>query len=763
MEVLALWAVVRRGKAAKMIVLGFALLGTVGFGSPSQPEFPCQAAILWQRVLYKTLGNPITPFAVADVNADGLLDIVAGDLKVIRVFLGEPGGEFGKETIAGFYEAKREPFSPRGDLLPLFGDAGDFDGDGLPDLAVAVLDLEDEVCKIYVLRNLWGQWFDKVVSWSLPFRSSIPEKKQLRIPISALKVGDMNGDGKMDILVVGGDPGEIGVYLFAGLEEFSFGELQFVAPAPGQLFCLADFDGDGAMDLGFYTETAVIVLFGDGKGAFPAVVRFPQALEEERVRAVGAGDLDGDGDLDVILATGKSLRAGLLEDRTFKAAGTVAISGTDLVVGDFTGEGIADCLVGDGKIWRLVPGDGQGGFLGICGEFIFFLSSAKAVDLDSDGLADLMPSGLPMSELLVVRSRRPPAGETRIPFDGNALLAVGDLTDDGAPELLTWNREGIEVLWNNGKGGFIRSPWFKAKNFAPLVAKLYQGFLHVLQFKERVEVLDWKNFQFRVIREGEVLVIFGGQEVQRYTLGEEPAPTLEVADIDGNGVPEVIGLLKHAIVVIWDGVDSVRYPWEEGELSLVWAGDLGLRRPELLVVSTAEYAELYRLSFEGRELRAKELLLKMQSVPLAVAAGDLDADGVADAVFACLAFAEEKGTLSMYTELAMVLSRLGPKNLRTDLPLGQTPLPLVGLAVGDLQGDGFGDVILSVVSGEGLFFLAGKGDGTFAPGRWLEMAIPVGTGPVFASDLDGNGIEDVVASTSGQAPHLVILWNGGGR
>ncbi|MGB9861417.1 MAG: FG-GAP repeat domain-containing protein, partial [Candidatus Bipolaricaulaceae bacterium] len=114
-------------------------------------------------------------------------------------------------------------------------------------------------------------------------------------------------------------------------------------------------------------------------------------------------------------------------------------------------------------------------------------------------------------------------------------------------------------------------------------------------------------------------------------------------------------------------------------------------------------------------------------------------------------------------ELAMVLSRLGPKNLRTDLPLGQTPLPLVGLAVGDLQGDGFGDVILSVVSGEGLFFLAGKGDGTFAPGRWLEMAIPVGTGPVFASDLDGNGIEDVVASTSGQAPHLVILWNGGGR
>src|SRR5713226_123579 len=96
------------------------------------------------------------------------------------------------------------------------------------------------------------------------------------------------------------------------------------------------------------------------------------------------------------------------------------------------------------------------------------------------------------------------------------------------------------------------------------------------------------------------------------------------------------------------------------------------------------------------------------------------------------------------------------------------PFPL-GVAVGDLNGDGIPDLAVnnrwySGFSGvSGVSVLLGKGDGTFQPPR----SYPVGVGAldVAVADLNGDGIPDLVVTTDftpGYNDVSVLLGNANG-
>jgi len=221
----------------------------------------------------------------------------------------------------------------------------------------------------------------------------------------SVAVGDLDGDGALDLVAPNRDlRGVDSAYdlsLFFGSGDGGFGAEQRLAIEAGspRHVALRDLDGDGALDLAVATggSTRLSVRFGNGDGTFGVERRY--VTEGAAGHAVAAGDLDGDGALDLVLTqpqgSGGAV-AVLLGDgdgafsEHVRQAGTGGRSG--VVIGDFDGDGAMDLATanqsgGDVSVFR---GFGNG-FLqpqvryDVGGQPV----SLVADDFDGDGDLDL--------------------------------------------------------------------------------------------------------------------------------------------------------------------------------------------------------------------------------------------------------------------------------------------------------------------------------------------------------------------------------------
>ncbi len=112
-----------------------------------------------------------------------------------------------------------------------------------------------------------------------------------RAPVSVV-VGDFNGDGKPDLAVANAESDTISVLLADGDGGFqSRGNYNTAASSPSSV-AAGDFNGDGKTDLvvanrgrydsttSSYTNSAVVVLLGNGDGTFQAGVTFGVGKQE---------------------------------------------------------------------------------------------------------------------------------------------------------------------------------------------------------------------------------------------------------------------------------------------------------------------------------------------------------------------------------------------------------------------------------------------------------------------------------------------------
>ncbi len=326
--------------------------------------------------------------ALADLDGDGRLDALvanqaSGTVSVLR--------GIGDGVLA---EAPGSPFAagPNPNDLAV----GDFDGDGRPDLAVANHDSD------YVTVLLAGEA-------SFAPRPAGALAVGVRPHPHGLAAADLDGDGDLDLALDSWEDDTVRLFWGDGTGAFLPAAAPLaVGPHPYQKVRLADVDGDGAVDVltPDLEGGTVTVLLGDGHGSFQPAPGSPFAAGDAPF-AVAAGDLDGDGALDLAVTSSAS---------------------------NSTGQG-RDGLV-------LLRGDGRGGFApypGLANPVATGEAPVAVVtcDLDGDGRAEAATADYSGDSVTIVAlgERSPSIARQavgRTPED----IACGDLNGDGRDELL---------------------------------------------------------------------------------------------------------------------------------------------------------------------------------------------------------------------------------------------------------------------------------------------------------------------------------------
>ncbi len=329
----------------------------------------------------------------------------------------------------------------------------DLDGDGDPDLVTGNGFLKGEINRIYI-NDGQGRFKDET-------SARLPADKD---PTQVLAAADVDGDGDLDLLA--GNHGYNKLYLNDGKGRFKDVTSTAITPRyreRTQDAAFFDADGDGDPDLLVLNDLAQNRLYlNDGKGRFTENTAKALPKEKDAAWTLAVGDLDGDGDLDFIVGKwgpGKDGRnrlylndgKGIFSDATKGRLPLVSRKTFSLALGDVDGDGDLDLLAGNALQDRLYLNDGKGVFKEApAGSLPSDMEGAGAVllrDLDCDGDLDALVGNFGTSgaqnKLLVNDGKgfflditlggMPPAR------DGTLALAAADVDGDGDLDLAVGN------------------------------------------------------------------------------------------------------------------------------------------------------------------------------------------------------------------------------------------------------------------------------------------------------------------------------------
>ena len=283
------------------------------------------------------VGDAPISVALGDVDGDGDLDMLTANngSSTVSVRLNDGTGNF---------TAPATNPNPAVDYGPLSVALGDVDGDGDLDLLTANNNLSGTVS---IRLN------DGTGSFTAP--ATNPNPGVGHTPIS-VALGDVDGDGDLDLLTANYGDNTVSVRLNDGTGSFT---APATNPDPGvgdapYSVALGDVDGDGDLDVltANIGDNTVSVRLNDGTGSFTAPATNPNPVVGNEPLSVALGDVDGDGDLDLLTANyGDNTVSVRLNDGTgnFTAPATnpnpsVGSSPYSIALGDVDGDGDLDVL-----------------------------------------------------------------------------------------------------------------------------------------------------------------------------------------------------------------------------------------------------------------------------------------------------------------------------------------------------------------------------------------------------------------------------------
>jgi hypothetical protein len=533
---------------------------------------------------------------------------------------------------------------------------------------------------------------------------------------AGVAVGDFNGDGKLDLVLVhqacDTEPrATITVVLGRGDGTFRApitSTAPFCPAAAGPVF-VGDFNGDHKLDIAF-DASGIGIALGNGDGTFGPAVNYPVP---DGLGMVGVADVNGDGKLDLVYSySGAPL--GFTAVFLGKGDGTFqtlrSSPGIGCTLADLNGDGIFDLIGGLGVQFANNDGTFQSS------KAIAGLTACPAVaDFNGDGKLDLAipaPNGV---SLLFGNGngtfQAPVTNQLGIDMSGvgSRDLQAADFNGDGKPDLIV-RGSATTILLNGGNGRF---------SYSGAASYPLGGFLGDFNSDGRTDVVS----------------VFGGKGSQLFARialaapdGTLPLPrayflketfggpyiSMAAGDFNGDGKLDLAAVSRQL------------FGFDTGELSVLLA-----RRPGIFLPPLSSTTGKAGTGF--------------------VATADLNHDGKLDLVMASSGGEFTSGSVNV---------RLGLGNGTFQKPVNYPAPSATSIAIGDFNGDGVPDLAVNNTNPNTIpptgRILLGNGDGTFHAGPSLPAVIL----SLAAADFNHDGKQDLAVGVLGGVG--IMLGNGDG-
>ncbi len=655
----------------------------------------------------------------ADFNKDGKQDIATINTDgTLNVVLNTGSGDFTQNQIS-YSDTSAVSTYP----LIVYGVAADLNGDGYAD--VVGMDVNNGMLVVWINNGSGG--FAPAISVAVA-----PSNGGHFFDGGAIAVGDVNGDGKLDV----------------------------VAVTQNQVY---DFDsGD------YTTNVATQIFAGDGKGNLATPVETDSVLGDDYYTSSGQGmqlaDMNGDGKLDLVLqmqGAGQDLAnyvtVALNQGGTFAPISLANASGleiqsaltSDVVVADVNGDGHPDVL------FSVAAQDNE-------------YAGAVAVAF-GDGTGGLSAQG-------------PTVAAGNVPY--LASFAVADVNGDGKMDIVTFNSGSVSIFPGAGKGTFSATPTvsYAASDGAGdqqpgIVDYNNDGKADIVYVDSGLEVASFFAGNGDGTFHGAPVVTPGGVN---------PAAILVLGsgDINGDGIPD---LLAYDLTLLYSGqatTPAVVSLLSDGKGNFKEVTGLSAATVDTLAPTEVGYSPNFEvfptvvdLNGDGRAdivvsngsgiytalanadgtfgTPALVTGLALNCFPSLGDAGNIDGTGHTSLVLAYPGDSFCGGGGSIPSGV-IVLANDGHANFTASVvPAGAA---LYQARLVDLDGDGYPDVALSDVSAytnnvytmPNLGAAAASAGTQFDPNHVTTILANYAVTDILPGDYNGDGKQDLALATSGQ-------------
>ena len=621
--------------------------------------------------------------------------------------------------------------------------AGDLDGDGDEDLVGAIFSDNDVIA--YLNTN------GDASAWS-----AITVDNNL-VAAKDVALADIDGDGDLDVVAAALNGNEVAWYDNTAGTGLTWSKVSIAACTGGYAVAPGDFDADGDIDVaGVCASTNDVVWWeNDGGGGGWAATTVEASFAAGS--ALRAADVNGDGAVDLVGAafTGDAISWFENDDGDGAAWTTHAIAASyseplGVDVGDMDGDGDIDVLgtssdTGTVDFFENTNGQGTSWAASAVDASFPTAESVRPVDLDEDGDLDVLVAGATTfawyendgtatawtAATLATLTTAESAHAADLNGDGDLDPVIVDSVSGGTVQWLPNDtiHHGSEI-----DAETLVSTLAQAKGVA---AGDVDGDGDVdMALSTSSGVLQWAD-------NGGGGATFTLQAVDT---GVGNAVELALLDVDGDGDLDIAGAsLDLGDVTWWENTAGDGSAWTEVTVDAAFAGANSIAGADMdddgdldlvAAASSADDVSWFENTLGDGTAWTEHRFENNVDGAADAAVGDLDGDGDLDIAAAAL----------VADDIAVYLfSSAGTANTETTIAAAADGANSV--ALGDLDADGDLDIVAGLGVADQVLWFANDGAG----GGWTQRTVDAsfdGARAVDAFDFDGDGDVDVVAAAA---------------